>query len=247
METRARPSNKPARSAHPNLPLLVGGLALRPTELQKRPDAERLTDLYQMLSNAEYWLSFDVASFEPLLTMCPSPLRELGVAVSLRYCERIDGHLGVEALQRAKEELLEALTEDLKEGVQAGLTTLERAVRTRERSEEYRKQGFQRYNKNQGLSVHALRAAGRSVIEIQGVGTKEQPARIQLGEPLLIKSTDDRGRPLAAAEVESRIAAPVLIKEEQEPGHRTIIFTIPGEYRLRVPGRATGDRKVVAH
>src|SRR5690348_4666860 len=99
-----------------------------------------------MIANAEYWLSFDLAAFEPLLAKCPSPLREFGVAVALRFGDGVDGMLDANDLARAKETVLEGeLTDALRAGLTSAFETLDRAVKTRDRLSEIEAAGFRRY------------------------------------------------------------------------------------------------------
>jgi hypothetical protein len=226
------------------MPDLVGGIELSASALEKREDAKAIADFARMLANAEYWLSFDMASFEPLLEKSPSPLRELGVAVLLRFSEQMLGELTLADLEEAKKVVVPALATDLQPGVEHGLDTLVRAVRTRDALEALKTEGFVEYAGGKGTSVHALRAAGGSTILIDGKTPPEKRPTIELGKQVHLKATDERGRALDPPDIESRISAPVFIRDVQ--GERTVIFFVPGEYHLRVPGKATGDRKIVA-
>jgi hypothetical protein len=233
----------PVRTQHPSLPDLVGGIELSASAIEKREDAA-LTDFARMMANAEYWLSFDMANFEPLLEKSPSPLRELGVAVLLRFSEQMLGELTVADLEEAKKVVVPGLTTDLQPGVEHGLDTLVRAVRTRDMLDALKAEGFSEYAGGKGTSVHALRAAGISNISIDGKTPSEKRPHIELGRPIKLRATDERGRALDPPEVESRISAPVFVRDAG--GERTVIFFVPGEYQLRVPGKASGDRKIVA-
>jgi hypothetical protein len=224
------------------LPDLVGGVELSIRSLEDRTDGG--AELARMLANAEYWLSFDVASFETLLAKSPSPLRELGVAISLRFSDRMLGELSLQEIEEARKSVVPALPDDLRSGIAHGLDTLERAVRTRDTLEELRSKGFLEYNGGKGTPAHALRIMGKSNIAIEGANEKEKRSHVELGKPVVVSATDERGRPLDPPEVESRISAPVMVKDGG--GSRTIVFFVPGEYSLRVPGKATGDRKVLA-
>jgi hypothetical protein len=237
------PHDKPVftRIGHPTMRELVGGLELSLSTLLRRDDASTFA---QMLANAEYWLSFDVAAFEPMLSKSPSPLRELGVAIALRFSECMDGGLTLSDLDRARQ-MIGLLATDLKEGVEEGLRTLERAVKARESIPALEQQGFRPYVVTPALSVHALRAMGKSHIEIVGHGTEERKVEVRFGEPITLASTDERGRPLSPPEVESHVEAPLYVREDSE-NQRTIFLLVPGEYFVRVPGRATGERKLIA-
>lgn len=246
VEARQPQRSAPQRPAHPVFPQLVGGLELTVKALAKREDAKRLEPFAQMLANAEYWLSFEVASFEPLLAKSPSPLRELGVAIALRFGEGLDGGLSAGELARAREVILGLLTDDLKPGVGAGLDTLERGVGAREQIPALEGSGYRRYQASQSLSVHALRAMGRSNISIAGKKDEDKKVEVRLGEELLLGATDEKGRPLPAPEIESHLEAPLYARDEKDPSKRSIFLIVPGEYYVRVPGRATGDRKLIA-
>ncbi len=217
---------------------LVGGLDLS-------ANGAASETLKKMLSNAEYWLSFDVANFETLLAKSPSPLRELGVAIALRFSERVNGELSSDDIRRARDELLEELTQEVRTGIAEGLGVLERAVSVRDRIPELEADGFVSYAPTSGLSVHALRAMGKSIITIEGRGD-DAKVSVEIGEPLALTATDERGRPLPPPEIDSRIGAPMLVKDDAEANRRSVVFLVPGEYVLRVPGRASGARKVVA-
>jgi hypothetical protein len=234
----------PVRTQHPSMPDLVGGVELSASALEKREDATALTDFARMLANAEYWLSFDMASFEPLLEKSPSPLRELGVAVLLRFSEQMLGELTVQDLEVAKKVVVPTLTIDLQPGVEHGLDTLVRAVKTRDMLEALRAEGFSEYTGGKGSSVHTMRLAGASSITIDGKVPPEKRPLVELGKPVRLRATDERGRDIDPPEVESRINAPLFARDAN--GERTVVFFVPGEYQLRVPGKATGDKKIIA-
>jgi hypothetical protein len=246
VELRQQQRSAPVRPAHPVMRELVAGVDLSTAALSKRTDAAQHSTFAQMLSNAEYWLSFDLAAFEPLLMKSPSPLRELGVAIALRFSEGIDGGLTLGDLGRARELLDPNLADDLKRGVTAGLEALERVVKARESIPALEEAGFKRYAATPSLSVHALRAMGKSNIAIAGHADDEKRVEVRIGEQIQLTATDERGRPLQAPEIESHLEAPLYARDESEPNKRTIFLLVPGEYFVRVPGRATGDRKLVA-
>lgn len=226
---------------HPVIPELVGGLSLTANAFEKENGQGTLV---QLLSNAEYWLSFELASFEPLLVKSPSPLRELGVGISLKYSEHMFGEITTHEIEKAREQLLPKLDDEaLRVGIEGGLDVLARAVASRDRIQEAVADGFAEYSCNEGLSVHALRSNGRSKIFVKGQPDDPKILSVPLGERIIVSATDERGRPLAAPDVESRVSAP-LLSRDGEDGDRTVIFFIPGEYHLRVQGRATGDRKL---
>lgn len=232
------------RSAHPSMPELVGGLELSAAHLHRREDAGAIEAFTRMLANAEYWLSFELASFEPLLETCPSPLRELGVAITLRFNDRMDGELTRDDLSRARE-LLAGLSSDLASGVAEGLETLLRAVDARESRPRFEAEGFSIYNPTSALSVHSLRAMGKASISVFGRSATDKQLAVRVGEAIRLSAVDERNRPVKPPEIESRLGAPVLTRDEPE-GARSVIFLVPGDYVLRVPGRAAGERKLRA-
>lgn len=156
------------REVHPALPELVGGIDLSAESLRSRKDQAGLTPLVELLANAEYWLSFDLGTFEPLLTKSPSPLRELGVGIALRFGENVEGRLSAADLSTARSSLVEPLPPDVKEALHAGLEILERALIARDRWTELEREGFALYSPKQNLSVHALMAGGRAEIRADG-------------------------------------------------------------------------------
>lgn len=233
------------RVHHPVVPALVGEVDLSAGALRTRPDAESITDFIKMLDNAEYWIGFDLASFEPTLARCPSPLRELGVAVLLKYGEDIGGTLSAPDLHRAAEGLQDSLPADLWAGVRRGLDTLERAVAVRDRTPQLLAEGFVASRRSAGMAAHALRAMGSASIWIQGVGAKDRSPALELGAPITMRATDERGRALTPLEIESAMGAEVLIRDDEDA--RTVIFLVPGEYQVRVPTKASGARKLLLH
>lgn len=241
--TKASPG-APSRPRHPALPALVDGLDLSPTALESRPDAEAVRPLAQLLANAEYWLSFDLASFEPMLARCPSPLRELGVAVLLKFNDDVGGRLHNADVERAETEIAADLPDDLRAGVQSGLRSLAAAVRCRDAREARIAEGYKPYTKDAGMNVAALRAMGTARIEIEGVDDRDKAPVVRVGEPVTLRAFDERGRPAAAPEIESGVGAELLVRDAD--GARTVVWQTPGAYRLRVPGKAAGDRKILA-
>jgi hypothetical protein len=227
------------------MPQLVGGVELSSAVLTKREDSS-VNAIAQMLANAEYWLSFDLAAFEPILAKSPSPLRELGVAIALRFSEGLDGGLSLDDLARARETLAARLAEDLKKGIEEGLSTLERAVRARESISELESEGFRRYQVTQARTVQAIRAMGRSNVHVEGHPDGDKKVDVRVGDKIVLRATDEKGRPLPPPEVESHLDAPLFAKDDKDANARTIVLLVPGEYLVRVPGRATGDRKLIA-
>jgi hypothetical protein len=226
------------RPAHPVMRELLGGLDL--AALMKAGEQGAFG---KMLANAEYWLSFDVASFEALLSKCPSPLRELGVAIALRFSDRMGGELTLSDLGEAQKVLMAEAAEPLQKGLSEGFLALRRAVEARDRIPELEAQGYKTYAQTAGMSVTALRAMGKAIIEIEG---QSESGRVDVvvGQPLVVKALDERKRPIAPPEVESRLGAPLLYKDDEPT--RTYVFLVPGEYLLRVPSKASGERKLTA-
>ncbi len=227
---------------HPEARELLGGADLSTKALIDRQAAGPLVE---MLSNAEYWLSFELSSFEPLLVRAPSPLRELGVGIALRFGEGIDGQLNLGDLALARDFLKTAAPPELEAGLASGLASLERAVSTREKLAEFETQGFVRYAPGQALSVHGLRAGGSAEIAVDGVPLGKE-TQLALGVPVVISATDEKKRSLAPPEIESELMAPIWAKPlPDKADSRTVLFLVPGRYRLRVPGRAEGGRSVL--
>ena len=243
MIIESNPGVPAGRAVHPTVARLVGDVDLAVRTLEARADAKELSDFIKMLANAEYWLSFDLASFEDLLTCCPSPLRELGVALLLRYSESVGGTLDADDLQRARDDLQVRLPEDLAKGVLEAVDSLTRAVEARDARDQFLSQGFRAYRQSPGMNVHALRAMGAATIHISGVDTTTRQAVLPLGVPVELRADDERGRPLEPPDVESRLRAEALVKSRS--GLRTVVFLVPGEYTFRVPTKATGHRKVL--
>lgn len=244
MTPRPAPGGAAPRPAHPSIPALVEGAELSAGALAQRPDAQALADFAKMMANAEYWLSFDLASFEPLLARCPSPLRELGVAVLLRFSEDVGGALELQDILRAREGLQATLPMDLWPGVEAGLDTLARAVKARDAQIGWTTDGFVPHMKDGGMNLHTLRAMGSARIAVAGADDKDKLPHVPVGAPVEVHAADERGRPLDPPEVESLLGAEVLVRDADK--RREVVFLIPGEYHLRVPTKATGDRKLVA-
>lgn len=226
------------RSAHPVMRELTGGVDLFAAA------KGAAGSLGQMWSNAEYWLSFELAHFEPLLSKCPSPLRELGVAIALRYSDRFGGELSLAELEAAEGSLLPECEGPLREGLAGGLATLRRAVEARDRVPSLEAEGWRLYAPTAGRSVHALRAMGKALIHVEGAVDRDGKLEGGVGQVLLTSATDDRGRPIAAPEIENRLGAPLLTRDDGE--RRQYLLLVPGEYVLRVPSKASGDRRLVA-
>ena len=225
------------------MPELASGLRLSVEALRARPDAHKMETFLQMLDNAEYWLSFDLHAFEPVLTCAPSPLRELGVAVALKFSENLDGRLAMDDLDAADGYLQRRIAPDLRPGVTEALRRLRAIVDLRDRQAQLADDGFEVYEPEPALSVHALRAAGRATIVVDG--SAEAPATLELvvGVPVRLASTDEKGRPLAPPEIETDTGAPLLVRSIDDA--RDVMFMVPGTYRLRVRGRASGDKKAI--
>lgn len=226
---------------HPAVPELVGGVELTSRAVR----ALGASPLAELLTNAEYWLSFELATFEPILARAPTPLRELGVGVVLRYGEGLDGRLTLDDLARARAELPERLPPELARAVELGLATLERAVAARSRIPELEARGYARYTPSTSLSIHGLRAGGTAHVLIDEQRS-ERDATLDLGQPHGLQATDERGRALGAPELESELGAPVWALAPDKREVRSVVVIVPGRYRLRVPGRAEAARTVLA-
>lgn len=230
------------RRAHPEQPELAGGLSLSVETLRRRDDAEKMETFIQMLANAEYWLSFDMHTFEPILSSAPSPLRELGVAAALKFSEQVDGRLSIADLETTERFVLRRIAPDLRPGVTEALTRLKAIVETRDQQDALVADGYEVYDHEPALSVHALRAMGRAAIIVDGDADRPNAIEAEVGQPVRLSSVDEKGRPLDPPEIETDTGAPLLVRAID--GARDVIFMVPGAYRIRVPGRASGDKKV---
>lgn len=232
------------RQKDPGLELL-GGVDLSVGRLRGQLEQEpSLSPLIEMLDIAEYWLSFDLASFEPMLTGCPSPLKEIGVAALLRFGERPDGRLSPDALA-ATRRALGKLKAPYADGLDAGLQSLNRAVAARERFDELLEDGYVVAEAGTTLSAHALRAMGHADIEVVGHDNKGL-VEVQVGEPFETRASD-RSKILTPPVVESLVQMPVLIRDQDDTQKtRAAVVLVPGRYILRVPGKATGERHLLA-
>lgn len=226
---------------HPSAPELVGGVELSSRAVRGLGS----TPLAELLTNAEYWLSFELATFESILARAPTPLRELGVGVVLRYGEGLDGRLTADDLRRARAELTTGLTPELAQAVERGLATLENAVGARTRIADLEGRGYARYTPATSLSVHGLRAGGTAHVLIDE-HRAERDTVLSLGHEHALQATDERGRPLAAPELESESGAPVWAQPADKREIRSVVVVVPGRYRIRVPGRADAARTVLA-
>ena len=245
MQVSGKPADKRTSQPAPQMLELLGGQGLSPAELRKRPDAESLEPFIELLANAEYWLSFELVTFEPALALCPSPLRELAVGIALRFGHAIDGALEGRDLESFAANMLDTLPADLRAAVDTGLTTLRRVVGARVERAAHLAAGFKPYEPDAVLSVHALRASGSGTILIDGLPPRSGGAiEVAVGAPIALRATDERGRPLEAPAIERRDPAPILAKDDD--GTRTAIFLVPGKYRVRVPGKAQGALTIVA-
>ena len=231
------------RRAHPELVELAGGVRLSAEAIRSRSDGHRMETFVQMLENAEYWLSFDLHAFEPVLTTAPSPLRELGVAVALKFNDRPDGLLGTEDVNAAQQFLLRRIAPDLRPGVTEALQRLSAIVELRDRKEALFEDGYLEYAPEPALSVHALRAMGRATILVDGAEDDAKVLALNVGQPVHLSAIDEKQRPLDPPEIETDTGAPLWIRPRDDG--RDVLFLVPGAYRLRVRGRASGDKKVM--
>lgn len=215
-------------------------LTLERLEGREEPGTRALALL---LRNARYWLIFEVASFEPLLRHTPAPLLELGVGLLLRYGEDPAGRLELRDIEAARLELAE-LPPDLAAPLERALGLLARGVITRDALPSREREGFRAVRGSAGVSAFALRAAGSAAIEVAG-HPRQGRLEVELGEPLLISATDERGRPLPPPEVSSKLGAPVWL-DDLDARSRRVLLAVPGTYTLQVPGRAGGSRTLLA-
>jgi len=226
---------------HPTVPELVLGADLSSRALKARGT----TALADVMTNGEYWLSFELSSFEPMLARAPSPLRELGVGLVLRYGEGMDGRLDEGDLAKARAELAQDLPPDLQGALAAGLAALESGLRAREAILVLEGGGFSRCAASTALSVNSLRAGGTANIHAAD-RLLVKDVELSLGVPHALRATDDRGRALSAPEIESETGAPIWAKPVDKNEARQIVLVVPGRYRLRVPGRAEAVVSVLA-
>ncbi|MFO0726855.1 MAG: hypothetical protein U1E65_23925 [Myxococcota bacterium] len=242
MSTEAQFTKPREKRRHPEAKELLAGADLSSKALLERAATG---PLYELIANAEYWLSFELSTFEALLMRAPSPLRELGVGIALRFGEGIDGQLHPADLAAARAFFSAEAPAELGAALEMGLGSLERAVAVRERLAEFEAEGFQRYAATQALSVHGLRAGGSAEIEINGAPLKKDTI-IALGAPVELRAIDEKKRHLAPPEIESELSAPLWAKPVPDKGEtRVVLFVVPGRYRLRVPGRADATKTVL--
>jgi hypothetical protein len=232
------PPGRPATEA--SAPLLEGAPRFDAAALAARREPP-CRALAQLLRNAQYWLSFQVARFEPLLRFAPSPLVEVGVGVLLRFGESPSGHLEPRDLEAARAAFSD-LPPDVAGPFSEALGVLERGVGARERLPALEGEGFRPTQKRGGVSAFALRAAGRAVIAVGGHAGSGR-VEVPLGTPLTVTATDERARPLPPPEISSSTGAPVWRDGADPP---RILLLVPGDYTAQVPGRASGARRLLA-
>ena len=213
--------------------------------LASRPDLSRLTSLLKMMENADYWLSFELARFESFLMLSPSPIRELGVGLALRFAEQIEGQLSREDLRTARSEVLaDDLPGDIAEGVSTVIDILERAVTVRDQAAELESEGFVQSEARPVLSPGILQAMGRATVHVEGQPDNVSPIYVPLGSELIVSATDEKGRPIEPPVIENAMGPPVWMRTEDR--RRWIVIAVPGMYALRSPFKAEGARKVIA-
>ena len=232
------------RRSNVSLPELVGGLSLTRQSLEQRNEDGALSNLLELISNAEYWLSYETDNFDPNLMYCPSPLRELGVGITLRFGHSLEGLLAIEDIESCRDELMTQLPTDFQEGFNTGLETLTRVVNTSKKTHDFEEQGFRRYEESKKLSVHALRASGRATIKLNGKHVTSQQSSFLVGEPIKISAVDSSNRPIDLPELSNRAGAPIFSKDSIDGEWRECIFTVPGMYRVSVPSRAESGHKL---
>ncbi|MEE2901241.1 MAG: hypothetical protein VYC39_02880 [Myxococcota bacterium] len=234
----------PDRRINVSLPELLDGLTLTRQSLEQRNENGAVSSLLELISNAEYWLSYETDNFDPNLMYCPSPLRELGVGITLRFGHSLEGLLAIEDIESCREEIMSTLPQDFHEGFQNGLDTLTRVVEVRAQVPSLEEQGYRRYEESKKLSIHALRASGRATIKLNGRHVTSQKSTFLVGESIRISAVDSQNRPIDLPEVSNRTGSPILSKDSLDGDSRECIFTIPGIYRVSVPSRAEGGHKL---
>ena len=235
----------PDRRTNVTLPELLGGLTLTRQSLEQRNEEGAVSNLLELISNAEYWLSYETDNFDPNLMYCPSPLRELGVGITLRFGHSLEGLLTLEDIESCREELMSTLPTDLHEGFQSGLDTLTRVVTVRSQIPTFVDKGYRRYEESKKLSIHALRASGRATIKLNGKHVTSQQSTFLLGEPIQISAVDASNRSIDLPEISNRSGSPIFSKDAFDGEWRECIFTVPGLYRVSVPSRAEGGHKLL--
>ena len=232
---------------HPTVPELVGGVNLSVVALRAREEAADLAALIELFGNAEYWLSFDLAGFEPMLLRAPSPIRELGVGLDLRFGEAVDGRLCQADLEQFRRSLSDSTPDDVADGIARAADTLERMIDARDAMAARADEGYEVYNPQGALSVHAMRAHGSAHIHVEPVEQRDDAMTVKIGEPIQLSATSERGKALEPPGIESLLDAPVLVKSDPlKEDLRFAIFVVPGWYTLRVPGKLDGERKLLA-
>ncbi|MEO1336933.1 MAG: hypothetical protein AAFV29_14900, partial [Myxococcota bacterium] len=173
----------------------------------------------------------------------PSPLRELGVAVALKFGEGIDGRLTAKDIASAKNYLPRRIAPDLRPGVVEALNRLDAIVQLRDRETQLAAEGFEVYRPEPALSVHSLRAMGHAIIRIDDDAERPQTVDLELGRIIRLSAHNEKGRALPPPEIETDTGAPLWVRTAN--GTRDVIFLVPGIYRLRVRDRASGDKKLI--
>lgn len=237
--------NQPTRTKHQTLPELVNGLDLSRSALLKIEDQSNVATLVEILTNAEYWLSYEPESFDHELMLCPSPLRELGIGIALRFGHSLNGDLTEQDIEQCRQLLSPELSNEMADGVERALQTLKRVVEIRQVSDTYRDQGYQLYEESKTLSVHALRASGRATIKLDGRMVSSSNTPIMIGQAVKIAALDEKGRPLSLPEIFNSNKAPIYYRDSPEQDYRECIFAVPGMYRVSVPTRPEGGHKLL--
>ena len=219
-----------------------GASRLSPENLNRFAD-EASEQLRQILNNAAYWVAFDMAQFEPLLAYAPPVVRDLGVGVLLAFGEHPAGYLELRDLAAARS-ALQSLPEELSTALHAGVTTLHRAVSTRDRLPNKELERFREVQSKGGLAAFTLQSSSTAVISVQGHPAKGK-LKVELGVPVRVSATDERGRSLPPPDVENALGAPFW-RADSSDGGRDILLAIPGTYILQVPGHSGGARTLVA-
>jgi len=232
------------RRSHPNLPELVGGLDLSRNKLAEHPDESQIGTLMELLTNAEYWLSYEPEAFDNAVLKTPSPLRELGIGIGLRFGQSLDGELAEPDIEACRQQLAKELPPELFKGIERGLHTLSRVIKIRNKLSTFTEQGYRIYEATNTLSVHALRASGRATIKIDGRMVASSQTDIKIGQSIKLAALDENARALSLPEINDKMGGSIYVRDDAQKEFREFIFTVPGLYRVTVPSRSEGGHKL---
>jgi hypothetical protein len=246
------------RRNHPVLPALVGDLDLSLAQLAAHPEAKRLQSLIELLTNAEYWLSYEPDAFDQAVLKSPSPLRELGIGIALKFGHSVGGELARCDLEICRTQLSQELPPEFFEGIEQGIMSLIRLVEINTQLDEITDEGYRVYEFTNTLSVHALRASGRATIKLDGRFVTGTQSDVKIGQSIKLSALDENARPIKLPEINDKVGGsiyardhlldrrasldPLAASPDQE--YREYIFTVPGLYRVSVPSCAEGGLKL---